>query len=97
VHADPATERSAYQSGAGTPCGKLMRRYWHPVAAVAQMKDKHTRKVRNDVREFKGAERQGSSKARVCRAGGVGADGVHVVVVRETGELGGRGLLLVGG
>src|SRR6185312_6514674 len=32
--------------GAGTPMGELMRRYWHPVAAVAQMKDKFTKKVR---------------------------------------------------
>ncbi len=32
--------------GPGTPCGNLMRRYWHPVAAVTQMKDKFTKKVR---------------------------------------------------
>ena len=32
--------------GPGTPCGELMRRYWHPVAAAAQMKDKFTMQVR---------------------------------------------------
>ena len=32
--------------GPGTPCGELMRRYWHPVATVSQMKDKHTMRVR---------------------------------------------------
>ena len=32
--------------GAGTPTGELMRRYWHPIAAVSQMKDKYTKKVR---------------------------------------------------
>ena len=32
--------------GPGTPCGELMRRYWHPVAAASQMKDRYTMKVR---------------------------------------------------
>ena len=32
--------------GPGTPTGELMRRYWHPVAAVSQMNDKWTMKVR---------------------------------------------------
>ena len=32
--------------GPGTPTGELMRRYWHPVAAVSQMNDKFTKKVR---------------------------------------------------
>ena len=32
--------------GPGTPCGELMRRYWHPVAAASQMKDKYTMPVR---------------------------------------------------
>jgi len=32
--------------GAGTPTGELMRRYWHPVAAVSQMNDKSTKKIR---------------------------------------------------
>jgi 5,5'-dehydrodivanillate O-demethylase oxygenase subunit len=32
--------------GPGTPCGELMRRYWHPVAAAAQLKDRYTMKVR---------------------------------------------------
>lgn len=32
--------------GPGTPCGELMRRYWHPIAAVSQMKDRWTLPVR---------------------------------------------------
>ena len=32
--------------GAGTPCGELMRRYWHPVAAVSELEGKWTRRVR---------------------------------------------------
>lgn len=32
--------------GPGTPMGELMRRYWHPIAAVSQMRDKYTMKVR---------------------------------------------------
>ena len=32
--------------GPGTPMGNLMRRYWHPIAAVSQMKDRYTMPVR---------------------------------------------------
>ena len=32
--------------GAGTPMGELMRRYWHPIAAEAELDDKHTKPVR---------------------------------------------------
>src|SRR2546428_13956986 len=32
--------------GPGTPCGELMRRYWHPIAATVQMEDNPVRKVR---------------------------------------------------
>src|SRR5439155_3902227 len=32
--------------GAGTPCGDLMRRYWHPVAASSQLPGPGTRPVR---------------------------------------------------
>ena len=32
--------------GPGTPCGELMRRYWHPVAATVQLADNPVRKVR---------------------------------------------------
>src|SRR5437879_5522264 len=32
--------------GPGAPMGELMRRYWHPVATLSQMKDKYTKKVR---------------------------------------------------
>ena len=32
--------------GPGTPTGELMRRYWHPIAAVSQMNDKNTKKIR---------------------------------------------------
>lgn len=30
----------------GTPCGELMRRYWHPVAASVRLKDKRIMRVR---------------------------------------------------
>ena len=32
--------------GPGTPCGELMRRYWHPITAVSQMKDHYTAPIR---------------------------------------------------
>ena len=32
--------------GAGTPCGELMRRYWHPIAAVSQMNERWTLPIR---------------------------------------------------
>lgn len=32
--------------GPGTPCGELMRRYWHPVAATVQLVENSVRKVR---------------------------------------------------
>src|SRR5690606_21542964 len=34
------------QVGRGTPMGELMRRYWHPICAVADMDGKWTRPVR---------------------------------------------------
>jgi len=32
--------------GPGTPTGELMRRYWHPIAAVSQLNDISTKKIR---------------------------------------------------
>jgi 5,5'-dehydrodivanillate O-demethylase len=32
--------------GPGTPCGELMRRYWHPIAPAAQLDENPVRKVR---------------------------------------------------
>lgn len=32
--------------GPGTPCGELLRRYWHPIAVVTELKRKPTKKVR---------------------------------------------------
>ena len=32
--------------GAGTPMGELQRRYWHPIAAVEELKDSYTKRVR---------------------------------------------------
>lgn len=32
--------------GPGTPCGELMRRYWHPIAASSQLAEPGTRQVR---------------------------------------------------
>ena len=34
------------QVGRGTPMGELMRRYWHPVGAVAELEDRATKAVR---------------------------------------------------
>jgi 5,5'-dehydrodivanillate O-demethylase oxygenase subunit len=38
--------RELMQVGAGTPMGELMRRYWHPIAAVAELEDHPTKPVR---------------------------------------------------
>src|SRR5579859_2793760 len=43
---DEATNRTLTQVGAGTPMGGLLRRYWHPVAAVAELDDHPTKPVR---------------------------------------------------
>lgn len=32
------------QVGPGTPCGELLRRYWHPVAAAAELTEEHPKK-----------------------------------------------------
>lgn len=32
--------------GRGTPMGELLRRYWHPVAAVTEFEDRSTKPVR---------------------------------------------------
>jgi 5,5'-dehydrodivanillate O-demethylase len=32
--------------GPGTPMGELQRRYWHPIAAVEELKDRYTKRVR---------------------------------------------------
>jgi 5,5'-dehydrodivanillate O-demethylase len=32
--------------GKGTPMGELMRRYWHPIAAVAELDERPTKSVR---------------------------------------------------
>ena len=34
------------QVGAGTPMGELLRRYWMPIAAVAELDDAPTKAVR---------------------------------------------------
>ena len=34
------------QVGPGTPMGELMRRYWHPIAAAAELIDRPTKAVR---------------------------------------------------
>jgi 5,5'-dehydrodivanillate O-demethylase oxygenase subunit len=43
---DAATNRTLTQVGAGTPMGELLRRYWHPVAAVAELDERAVRPVR---------------------------------------------------
>jgi 5,5'-dehydrodivanillate O-demethylase len=32
--------------GSGTPMGELLRRYWHPIAALSEMNDRWTKRVR---------------------------------------------------
>ncbi|MDA1036034.1 MAG: aromatic ring-hydroxylating dioxygenase subunit alpha, partial [Chloroflexi bacterium] len=32
--------------GKGTPMGELMRRYWHPVAAVVELDERPTKSIR---------------------------------------------------
>jgi 5,5'-dehydrodivanillate O-demethylase len=32
--------------GPGTPCGELMRRYWHPIAAVSELDGQWTKRIR---------------------------------------------------
>ena len=34
------------QVGPGTPMGELLRRYWHPIAAAAELDEKPTKAVR---------------------------------------------------
>src|ERR1700691_4667743 len=34
------------QTGKGTPMGELLRRHWHPIAAVTEFEDKSTKQVR---------------------------------------------------
>ena len=38
--------RALTEVGAGTPMGELLRRYWMPIAAVAELDDHPTRPVR---------------------------------------------------
>jgi 5,5'-dehydrodivanillate O-demethylase len=38
--------RTLTQVGPGTPMGELMRRYWHPIAATAELDDQPTKAVR---------------------------------------------------
>ncbi|WP_102348666.1 aromatic ring-hydroxylating dioxygenase subunit alpha [Bacillus sp. Marseille-P3661] len=38
--------KTVTQVGPGTPMGNLLRRYWFPIAAVSELKDKFTKKVR---------------------------------------------------
>ncbi len=43
---DETTNRLFSQVGPGTPMGALLRRYWHPVAAVAELEDHPTKPIR---------------------------------------------------
>jgi 5,5'-dehydrodivanillate O-demethylase len=43
---DEGTNRKLSEVGPGTPMGELMRRYWHPIAAVAELDDHPTKAVR---------------------------------------------------
>ncbi len=37
---DEATNTKFMQTGAGTPMGELLRRHWHPIAAVPESPDR---------------------------------------------------------
>src|SRR4051812_3633374 len=43
---DAATNRTLTEVGADTPMGGLLRRYWHPVAAVAELDERALKPVR---------------------------------------------------
>ncbi len=43
---DETANRRLSEVGSGTPMGELMRRYWHPVAAVGELDDHATKPVR---------------------------------------------------
>ena len=34
------------QVGRGTPCGELLRRYWHPIASTEELRERWTKAVR---------------------------------------------------
>src|SRR5258708_37881239 len=38
--------RIVTETGAGTPMGELMRRYWQPIAAVSELEEKPIKRVR---------------------------------------------------
>ena len=38
--------RRLTQVGRGTPMGELLRRYWQPIAALSEMNDRWTKRVR---------------------------------------------------
>lgn len=42
----PEANERLTRVGAGTPCGELMRRYWIPIAPLAQLRENPVRKVR---------------------------------------------------
>jgi 5,5'-dehydrodivanillate O-demethylase len=42
----PEANERLTRVGPGTPCGELMRRYWIPIAPLAQLRDNPVRKVR---------------------------------------------------
>jgi 5,5'-dehydrodivanillate O-demethylase oxygenase subunit len=41
-----ANNKTLTQTAAGTPMGDLLRRYWYPIAAVAELEEKATKRVR---------------------------------------------------
>ena len=43
---DEATNKKLSEVGRGTPMGELMRRYWHPIAAMGELDDHATKPVR---------------------------------------------------
>jgi 5,5'-dehydrodivanillate O-demethylase len=57
------------QTGSGTPMGELMRRYWHPIAAVSELEEKPIKPVRlmgEDLTLFKDLSGQYGLVDRHC-------------------------------
>ncbi len=57
------------QVGPGTPLGNLLRRYWHPVAAAAELKERPTRPVKllgEDLVVFKSGDESYALIERFC-------------------------------
>ncbi|WP_339708028.1 aromatic ring-hydroxylating dioxygenase subunit alpha [uncultured Sphingosinicella sp.] len=70
--------------GAGTPMGELLRRYWHPIAATAELDDRPVKRVRllcEDLVLFKAGNGTYGLVARNCPHRG--ADMAHGIIEQD--------------